>query len=340
MRLFLLIAALLAFVARAPGADSYSANPGPYGVATLDATWHDAKRDRDVPVRICYPKPLGLAAKPTCPVIIFSHGLGGSREGYAYLGEHWASCGYVSVHVQHHGSDREILHSLRPLKALRAAATDPAVATNRPLDISFAIDRLTVLNGDRSFPLHGRLDLARLGVAGHSYGAFTTMALAGARIPALGPEPRYRDPRIKAAIAMSTPTTQGNDTDAAFDGVSIPVFHMTGTKDELPGERRSTDTAPIVGNTKAAERLRPYQHTCHAPADLLVLKDGDHMVFSGRLTGSRPADKAFQDRVLASSTAFWDAWLRDDPSARRWLEDGAFAAVLGALGTFEHKPGT
>jgi predicted dienelactone hydrolase len=39
------------------------------------------------------------------PVIVFSHGLGGSREGYKYLGRHWASYGYVAVHVEHLGSD-------------------------------------------------------------------------------------------------------------------------------------------------------------------------------------------------------------------------------------------
>ena len=38
-------------------------------------------------------------------MIVFSHGLGGTRDGYEYLGRHWASYGYVSVHLQHKGSD-------------------------------------------------------------------------------------------------------------------------------------------------------------------------------------------------------------------------------------------
>ena len=51
-----------------------------------------------------------------CPVIIFSHGLGGSRDGYEYLGRHWASHGYVSVHSTHIGSDTSALKgTLRPL---------------------------------------------------------------------------------------------------------------------------------------------------------------------------------------------------------------------------------
>ena len=334
MRLLTLCFALvLASVGAPVFAAEYSAAPGPFAVSTLEQVWHDDARNRDVPVRIYYPKSTDEKTPAAFPVIIFSHGLGGSREGYAYLGEHWASCGYISVHLQHHGSDKEVLRHLRPLKFLREAAANPANAIDRPLDVSFAIDRLTVLNADEKFPLHGKLDLARLGVAGHSFGAFTTMAIAGAHLPVLGTEKSYADSRVKAAIAMSTPTTQ--DTDEAFDDIHIPIFHLTGTKDESPGRRRNDDSDPVIGNTKAAERLRPFRHTHHAPAYLLVFEGGDHMVFSGRLTESRPEDSEFQARILSSSTAFWDAWLKEEKPAREWLEAGGFTEALGKLGTFE-----
>ena len=323
----------LGFAAQLVFGAEYTARPGAFSVETLDQTWRDASRSRDVPVKIYYPKTDAGKESATFPVIIFSHGLGGSREGYGYLGEHWSSFGYVVVHVQHQGSDKAVLRGLRPLKALREAATVPANAINRPLDISFAIDRLTELNSDAAFPLHGKLDLTRIGVAGHSFGAFTTMAIAGAHLPVLGTEKSYLDPRVKAAIAMSTPTTQDNDE--AFEDIRIPIFHMTGTKDESPGKRKNNDSDPVIGDTKAAERLRPFRHTRHAPAYLLVFEGGDHMVFSGRLTGSRPTDVDFQARVLSGSTAFWDAWLKEDKDARQWLEAGAFTADLGKLGTFE-----
>ncbi len=336
MRSLSIVCLMLGLLCRSTAQPVYTGNPGRWPVGTFEATWHDARRNRDVPVKIYFPS--GPDAPARSPVILFSHGLGGSREGYGYLGEHWASWGYVSVHVQHHGSDDDALRTGgRPLRNFKKAASDPDAATNRRLDISFAIDRLTELNSDPAFSLHGRLDLQKIGAAGHSYGAFTTMAIAGARIPVFGPEPKYRDSRVKAAVAMSTPTTSGNDTDAAFDGVKIPVFHLTGTKDELPGWRRKGGTEAIVGDTKAAERLRPYQHTRHAPAYLLVFAGGDHMVFSGRLTATRATDQEFQARVLSSSTAFWDAWLKDDAGAKAWLENGGFSAVLGKFGTFEHK---
>src|ERR1700722_18408724 len=66
--------------------------------------WRDAKRERTVPVKIYFPK----TGEGPFPVIIFSHGLGGSREGYEYLGRYWASHGYVSVHLQHAGSDSAV----------------------------------------------------------------------------------------------------------------------------------------------------------------------------------------------------------------------------------------
>ena len=73
---------------------------GPDQVEVARFEWTDAARHRSVPVKIYYPKSAGR-----CPVIIMSHGLGGTRDGYEYLGRHWASHGYVSVHPQHVGSD-------------------------------------------------------------------------------------------------------------------------------------------------------------------------------------------------------------------------------------------
>ena len=52
--------------------------PGAFPVATVEYVWHDNARDRDVPVKIYYPR----TGDQPLPVIIFSHGLGGSREGY------------------------------------------------------------------------------------------------------------------------------------------------------------------------------------------------------------------------------------------------------------------
>ncbi len=38
------------------------------------------------------------------PVVLFSHGLGGSREGFKHGGEHWAKRGYIAFFIQHPGA--------------------------------------------------------------------------------------------------------------------------------------------------------------------------------------------------------------------------------------------
>jgi predicted dienelactone hydrolase len=114
-----------------------------YRVATAVFDWQDTKRDRAVPAKVYYPENKNTPS----PVVIFSHGLGGSRDGYEYLGRYWASHGFVSVHVQHLGSDASVWQgSATPRQALKAAAMDVRNAAERPLDISFAIDQLSDLS--------------------------------------------------------------------------------------------------------------------------------------------------------------------------------------------------
>src|SRR6185295_15877755 len=100
----LCLAAVLASPLAARTAQAPAPAGSSYTVATVSYDWTDTARNRKVPVKIYYPQ----KGQGPFPVIIFSHGLGGSREGYEYLGRHWASHGYVSVHVQHQGSDDQV----------------------------------------------------------------------------------------------------------------------------------------------------------------------------------------------------------------------------------------
>jgi predicted dienelactone hydrolase len=80
-----------------------------------DLTVKDEARSREIPLRIYLPEGTSPAA-----VVLFSHGLGGSRAGSAYLGEHWAARGYVVVYMQHAGSDDSVWKNLPPLKRMAA----------------------------------------------------------------------------------------------------------------------------------------------------------------------------------------------------------------------------
>ncbi len=322
--LALLALPLIAGSAESSPAPAYTSAPGLYPVEVVKYDWKDASRDRKVPMKIYYP---GGNAGPF-PVIIFSHGLGGSRDGYEYLGRHWASCGYVSVHLQHVGSDDSVWMGVPPwnvMKRMREAATSMENLTNRPADVSFTIDQLEQLN-DASGPLHGKLDMKNIAVAGHSFGAFTTLAIAGETfVTPGGKKVRVADPRVKAAISMSAPAPLRGSLDEAFGSIRIPVFHMTGTRDDSP-----------IGETKAADRRLPYDHAKNSDEYLVIFQDGDHMIFSGRaaIAGGRK-DKKFQEQISASSTAFWDAYLKTNQAAKAWLGDGGFKRALGSEGTFE-----
>ena len=279
MRLFARIALIATLLATATPAGATTNS-----TTSARFTWHDTQRDRTLPVKIYSPE----SGKGPFPVIIFSHGLGGTRETYEYLGRYWASHGYVSVHVQHPGSDDSVWRGVglgKGMAAMRQAAADPRNALNRPRDISFVIDELERINRDKTSFQH-RLDLNRLGVAGHSFGAFTALAVAGQVIaPGAVIEKSLADPRVKAIIPMSAPVPSNRGRlDEAYAGVRIPCLHMTGTRDASP-----------IGDTQPAERRLPFDHCRNSDQYLITFTEGDHMVFSGRR--SSKLDRTFQKLI-------------------------------------------
>lgn len=293
--------------------------------------WIDAKRNRSVPVKIYFPKE---GAGPF-PIVVFSHGLGGSRDGYEYLGRHWAASGYVSVHVQHLGSDDSVWKNAQAgarSEALRKSGVDLTNAINRPLDARFAIDEVLKLNESKSSALKGRLDPQRIGIAGHSFGGYTALAVAGQKfVNARASKSLLHDPRVTAAIQMSAPAFRNReDLDEAYGAIKIPVMHMTGTRDYVP----------IFPETTVEDRRLPFDHMHNAETCFVNFKDGDHMIFAGapRLRPEeREQDVKFQQLICAATTAFWDAYLKRSRTAKDWLHEGGFAGQLGHDGQFETK---
>src|SRR5476649_1387863 len=90
-------------------------------VRLVDLQVDDSGPVRQIPIRVYLP-----ASRSPAPVVLFSHGLGGSRESNPFMGEHWASRGYVAVFMQHPGSDDDIWRdkavALR-MGAMKQAAT-------------------------------------------------------------------------------------------------------------------------------------------------------------------------------------------------------------------------
>jgi len=252
-------AALLASASLRAWADE----PSPFEILEFD--WADAKRQRPVPVRLYWPR---TAAQPV-PLVVFSHGIGGSRRGYRYLGEHWSSHGIASLHLQHVGSDRNLWfgNPLGIIGRLQDAAQEKE-AIERPRDVSFALDQLL------ASPFGDRIDAKRIVAAGHSYGANTTLLAAGARVERQGRSVDLHDERVRAAIVLSAPPFYGEGDPARILGpVQLPTLHITATGDviRIPGYWSS-----------AEDRIAVFEAIGGRPKALAVFEGGSHSMFTDR----------------------------------------------------------
>ena len=292
--------------------------------APQDFTLHDSARNRDIPIRVYLPVDPAPA-----PVVIFSHGLGGSREGSPYLGKHWAGRGYAVVYVQHHGSDDAVWKDAE--RGERMASMKKAASLQNYLlrmrDVPFVLDELTKWNAEAGHAFAGRLDLSRVGMSGHSFGAQTTQGVSGQTFP-LGAGQRFTDPRIRAAVALSPNSPERGNADEAFANVKIPWLLMTGTND-----------GGVVGNATPESRLKVFPALPAGDKYQVVLDRAEHSAFSDRpLPGDREARNPNHHKViLALSTAFWDAYLKGDADAKAWLQGGGASAVLEAKDRWEKK---
>jgi predicted dienelactone hydrolase len=191
----------------------------------------------------------------------------------------------------------------------------------RVADIPAVLDQLTNWNALEGHALRGRLDLTRVGMSGHSFGAVTTQAVSGQSLPVGGA--RFTDPRIKAAVMMSPSVPAAGNAERAFGGVKLPWLLMTGTK----------DVARIGGMTLGGDldsRLGVYPALPPGDKYELVLKDAEHGAFSERaLPGEgRQQNPNHHRAILALSTAFWDAFLQGDAEAKAWLNGETARSVL------------
>ncbi len=129
------------------------------------------------------------------PVVLLSHGLGGSGFGYTSLIEDLVSRGYLVAAIEHTYTAGAVVfpngtivpqHHDQPVPGLtpeegmkRMMASAGATITEGAADVRFVLDKLTALNDGRpgSAALAGRLDLNKVAAMGHSAGAeFATRA--------------------------------------------------------------------------------------------------------------------------------------------------------------------
>lgn len=317
----------IAVAAEEPSSAAPRGAPGKHDVRILERiALTDVARGREIPTRIHMP-----AAPGRFPVVIFSHGFGGDLGAFANTSRIWASHGYVVIQPTHADSvrfpdpgapsaDRAALRLYAAGRRGGAAAggregfvrvlENPFYLASRLADIAYIAALLEAGEGiDPGVHASARFD--RMGMAGHSYGAYTTLVVAGAELDS---GERNADENLRRkfsaflAISGQGPGRLGLSA-ASFVGVRGPVFSITGTRD-----------FGAAGETPAW-RLEPYELSPPGRKYAALVRDYAHSSFDPAPNDAPSARRGEELRAL--EVAFWDAWLKGDRSALAELAEAA-----------------
>jgi predicted dienelactone hydrolase len=215
--------------------------------------------------------PVTVRAAKDCPIagrdlplVVISHGFGGSFVGHRDVDEALADAGFIVAAINHPSdSSRSPEHDHKdPLSAL----------TDRPADIKHLVDFML-----GAWPSAVKIDRDRIGFFGFSRGGFTGLALIGgeinfrdvlaqwcpegsmqpgcaeARLHGIPTQPLVHDPRIKAAV-IADPLLGRFFTTEGLKGVHLPVQLWAS---EFGGDGVTHDDAATVDRNLAA---RPELH--------------------------------------------------------------------------------
>lgn len=270
-------------------------------------------------------------AKQSAPLIVISHGVASSRQTFAYLGKHLSSHGFAVAIIEHD----EI--SLKKFDRFLAGTTkfpEPNNLIDQPLDVTSVLDRLEQ---------ESNIDMQQVGIIGQSFGGYTSLALAGGELIAdVSPTEcqsddyrhvfldlsslakctfyqlnqsriKLKDPRIKAAIAINPMSKIFGR--AGMSSIDVPTMLISGTNDLI--------MPPL------AEQIKPFSWLNNNLEKYLVLvKPGTHFSFLqeglGVLpvpdTAVGPSPSSAHPTLKAISTAFFQVYLKQQPSYQPYLE--------------------
>lgn len=286
--------------------------------------------NREVPLKMYYPQAEGLK---NLPLIVWSHGLGGSIDGAAFISRFLTARGYVVLHVQHAGTDSALWEGKpgHPWDIIKALTIPRSASLARFMDVPFVLDCLDEFLADHPMAA-AMIDRENIGMSGHSFGAMTAQVMLGQQFPdEQGILQDYSDPRFKAGILYSPVPAfhlTGELPDRIYGSIDRPVFHMTGTDDSSP-----------VEGFDYTRRLTVYEYSHKAEKMLMILKNGDHMIYNGSRgkLGQNPNRELHERIIEIAALAYWDAKLKGDAAAQGWLTGGGFATYLNGHGEFRFE---
>ena len=278
------------------------------------------------------------------PLIVLSHGTGGSAQQLAWLGTALARSGFIAIAVDHPGNNATESYT----------AEGFALWWERATDLSDVLDGI-LADGD----IGPHIDSSRIGAAGFSLGGYTIIELAGARtdvsvlydmcrahptetachVPEMkdfgSPEQilqavrkssgeslarsadSFRDPRVKAVFAIAPALSETQTTDSLHQ-IHIPIELVVGAADPI---------APANAN---ADYLRA---NIHGARETILPGGGAHYTFPDTTTAAGnsqlPTDctdapgaarDAVHPQVSDMAIAFFTRALREWAKANKWDE--------------------
>ncbi len=151
------------------------------------------------------PKSGAAVAAGRFPLVLWSHGLHGSPEGYQGVTAKIAAAGFV------------VAAPAYPYTNDKANPFNQNDMGNQPADASAVITEVLKLDTKAGAPLAGHIETGRVAAGGHSAGGYTTAGLLSGS---------GRDSRLKGGIIVA-----GGGMGGKFSGAATPVLFIHGDAD-------------------------------------------------------------------------------------------------------------
>ena len=277
------------------------------------------------------------------PLIVVSHGVASSRRTFAYLGKHLASHGFAVAIIEH---DDISLNKFAQFLAGAEKFPEPDNLIDQPWDVKYVLDRLE---------REPRINLQQVGIIGQSFGGYTSLALAGAKLisdrsaascdsenyqdllldlSSLAkctlneleqPVIQLRDPRIKAAIAINPMGKIFGQR--GISSIEIPTMIVSGTNDLI--------MPPVP------EQIKPFTWLNEDRAKYLVMvKPGTHFSFLQEGLGVLPVPDSVvgpsptsaHPSLKALSAAFFQVYLAQQPDFQAYLQNNLANSITSSQG--------
>ncbi len=248
--------------------------------------------------RVAMWKPMGAPLPDGYPAILFSHGFTGCGTQSVFLTEALAQAGYLVLAPDHGdaacgpGHEGKLFEKLSTMRS-EEPFTHPdvwseATYRDRGADLEAVLDTILKEKSFQGVPI----DSSRIGLAGHSLGGYTVLALAGAW-------PSWKDRRVKAVLAVS-PYCAPFILKGNLGHLNVPIMYQGGTLDIA--------ISPYVRRPGGAYDLTS------APKYFLDLAGAGHLAWTN-------LDKSYQSTINDYAVAFFDRYLKGTPDPLTRLLD-------------------